>query len=248
MLCVEYRVHIKDVVTIVNGSRLVYRKGVDLVVKIIPIICKKKFVSKRDNREVRVNFVIAGDGPKRILLEEMIEKHRLQDRVEMLGELQQSQVRDQLLVRGQIFLNTSLTEAFCMAIVEAASCGLKVVSTGVGGIPEVLPGHMIHLVQPSVTSIVQALVSEVKDVIYGKVTDPHLANKFVAEAYNWKNDAERTGAAVYNNSVTEPELDPSLGRSCRNLWECRSVAGPLMAMVYLAAHYFILILNWLRPL
>ena len=65
-----------------------------------------------------------------------------------------------------------------------ASCGLKVVSTGVGGIPEVLPGHMIHLVQPSVTSIVQDLVSEVKDVIYGKVTDPHLANKFVAEAYN----------------------------------------------------------------
>ena len=248
MLCVEYRVHIKDVVTKVNGSRLVYRKGVDLAVKIIPIICKKKFVSKRDNREVRVNFVIAGDGPKRILLEEMIEKHRLQDRVEMLGELQQSQVRDQLLVRGQIFLNTSLTEAFCMAIVEAASCGLKVVSTGVGRIPEVLPGHMIHLVQPSVTSIVQALVSEVKDVIYGKVTDPHLANKFVAEAYNWKNDAERTGAAVYNNSVTEPELDPSLGRSCRNLWECGSVAGPLMAMVYLAAHYFILIFNWLRPL
>ena len=43
MLCVEYRVHIKDVVTKVNGSRLVYRKGVDLVVKIIPIICKKKF-------------------------------------------------------------------------------------------------------------------------------------------------------------------------------------------------------------
>ena len=102
----------------------------------------------------------------------------------MLGELQQSQVWDQMLVRGQIFLNTSLTEAFCMAIVEAASCGLKVVSTGVGGIPEVLPGHMIHLVQPSLTSIVQDLVSEVKDVIYGKVTDPHLANKFVAEAYN----------------------------------------------------------------
>ena len=172
------------------------------------------------NREVRVNFVIAGDGPKRILLEEMIEKHRLQDRVEMLGELQQSQVRDQLLVRGQIFLNKSLTRGLLYGH-SGGRCGLKVVSTGVGGIPEVLPGHMIHLVPPSVTSIVQALVSEVKDVIYGKVTDPHLANKFVAEAYNWKNDAERTGAAVYNNSVTEPELAPSLSQSCRNLWECR---------------------------
>ncbi|KAI2598730.1 phosphatidylinositol glycan anchor biosynthesis class A, partial [Homo sapiens] len=28
--------------------------------------------------------------------------------------------------QGHIFLNTSLTEAFCMAIVEAASCGLQV--------------------------------------------------------------------------------------------------------------------------
>jgi hypothetical protein len=40
------------------------------------------------------------------------------------------------LIRGQIFLNTSLTEAFCIAIVEAASCGLLVVSTKVGGLPE----------------------------------------------------------------------------------------------------------------
>ena len=40
-------------------------------------------------------------------------------------------------VRGQIFLNASLTEAFCMAIVEAAAAGLCLVSTNVGGIPEV---------------------------------------------------------------------------------------------------------------
>ena len=45
-----------------------------------------------------VNFIIAGDGPKRILLEEMIERHRLQHRVEMLGELQQNQVIDQTFV------------------------------------------------------------------------------------------------------------------------------------------------------
>jgi len=37
------------------------------------------------------------------------------------------QVRN-VLVRGRIFLNCSLTEAFCIAILEAASCGLLVVS------------------------------------------------------------------------------------------------------------------------
>lgn len=54
-----------------------------------------------------------------------------------------------VLVRGHIFLNCSLTEAFCIAIVEAASCGLLVVSTKVGGVPEVLPNHMIRFAQPN---------------------------------------------------------------------------------------------------
>ncbi len=40
-------------------------------------------------------------------------------------------------VKGHIFLNASLTEAFCMALVEAAAAGLLVVSTSVGGVPEV---------------------------------------------------------------------------------------------------------------
>ena len=40
-------------------------------------------------------------------------------------------------VQGDIFINASLTEAFCMAIVEAAAVGLLVVSTSVGGVPEV---------------------------------------------------------------------------------------------------------------
>lgn len=43
-------------------------------------------------------------------------------------------------VRGQVFLNASLTEAFCMALVEAAAAGLLCVSTAVGGVPEV-PFH-----------------------------------------------------------------------------------------------------------
>lgn len=46
-------------------------------------------------------------------------------RVRLLGGLEHQDVRD-VLVQGHIFLNTSLTEAFCMAIVEAASCGLQV--------------------------------------------------------------------------------------------------------------------------
>jgi phosphatidylinositol glycan class A protein len=61
----------------------------------------------------------------------------------------------EVLVRGHIFLNTSLTEAFCISIVEAASTGLLVVSTDVGGVAEVLPSHMIYLAQPNPQSIIE---------------------------------------------------------------------------------------------
>lgn len=101
-------------VVIVIGSRLVYRKGIDLVAAIVPRICQKTF-----GHGFTVDFLIGGDGPKRILFEEMIENHNLQARVQMLGELRHADVREKLLIKGDIFLNTSLTEAFCMAILEA---------------------------------------------------------------------------------------------------------------------------------
>lgn len=39
-----------------------------------------------------VNFIIAGDGPKRTALEEVREKHNIQDRVTLLGALEHSKV------------------------------------------------------------------------------------------------------------------------------------------------------------
>ena len=96
---------------------------------------------------MQVDFYIGGDGPKRLVLEELREEFG--DRVQLFGPLDHSKVRE-FLVQGHIFLNTSLTEAYCMAIVEAASSGLQVVSTSVGGIPEVLPPELISLARATV--------------------------------------------------------------------------------------------------
>ncbi len=61
------------------------------------------------------------------------------------------------LVVAHIFLNCSLTEAFCLAVVEAASCGLLVVSTNVGGIPETLPPDMLLLTSPTAHNLVDSI-------------------------------------------------------------------------------------------
>ncbi|KAL0359710.1 UNVERIFIED_CONTAM: Phosphatidylinositol N-acetylglucosaminyltransferase subunit A [Sesamum angustifolium] len=114
-------------------SRLVYRKGADLLVEVIPEVC---------SLHPNVRFIIGGDGPKRVRLEEMREKHSLQDRVDMLGAVPHSKVQS-VLVTGHIFLNSSFTEAFCIAILEAASCGLLTV----------LPDDMIVLAEPDPMAI-----------------------------------------------------------------------------------------------
>jgi phosphatidylinositol glycan class A protein len=71
---------------------------------------------------LKVDFIVAGDGPKWALLEEIQKKHCLGERLTLLGPVEHSSICS-VLNRGHIFLNTSLTEAFCMAIVEAYSCG-----------------------------------------------------------------------------------------------------------------------------
>lgn len=87
-----------------------------------------------------------------IQIRSLVDKMELHERVELLGSLEHSQVRD-VLCRGDIFLNTSLTESFCIAILEAACCGLMVVTTDVGGVPEVLPPEMAFLARPNVEEL-----------------------------------------------------------------------------------------------
>ena len=137
----------KDKINIVVVSRMMYRKGVDLLIDIIPEIIKK---------HKNVHFILGGDGDKLPLIHAMRDKYNLGDRMEILGRVPHHQVRN-VLCRGHIFLNTSLTEAFCIAILEAASCGLRCVSTNVGGVPEVLPPDMVYLAPARPKPMIEAL-------------------------------------------------------------------------------------------
>lgn len=69
-------------VNIVVISRLVYRKGVDLIAGVI----------YRLRNYPNLHFIIGGDGPKRGLLEEVRERSNMQDRVTLLGALEHAKV------------------------------------------------------------------------------------------------------------------------------------------------------------
>ncbi|XP_054643136.1 phosphatidylinositol N-acetylglucosaminyltransferase subunit A isoform X3 [Dunckerocampus dactyliophorus] len=224
-----------DRITIVVVSRLVYRKGTDLLGGIIPELCLK---------HPDLHFLIGGEGPKRLVLEEVREKYQLHDRVRLLGPLEHKDVRG-VLVQGHIFLNTSLTEAFCMAIVEGASCGLQVVSTRVGGIPEVLPEDLITLCEPTVRSLCAGLETAIARQRSGSVPCSASIHARVKNLYTWVNVAERT-EKVYDRVCGE-EVLPLDRRLQRLRSHCGPVAGSIFAFVAVLDFLFLLLLQWLVP-
>ncbi|XP_053312926.1 phosphatidylinositol N-acetylglucosaminyltransferase subunit A [Spea bombifrons] len=222
-------------ITIVVVSRLVYRKGIDLLGGIIPEMCQKY---------PELHFLIGGEGPKRIILEEVRERYQLHDRIQLLGALEHQDVQN-VLVKGEIFLNTSLTEAFCMAIVEAASCGLQVVSTKVGGIPEVLPEDLIILREPSVKSLCDGLKKAIDNLKSGTLPSPDAIHKRVKTFYTWRDVAERT-ERVYDRAALETVL-PMNKRLERLIGHCGVVTGYVFALFAIVSYIFLLFLRWMTP-
>ena len=100
---------------------------------------------KRVNDVVRVfarvraalpaTLVLVGDGPDRDAAEQEVDRLGVKKDVRFLGKVQN--VGD-VLRGGDLFLLTSATESFGLAALEAMACGVPVVATAVGGVPEVV--------------------------------------------------------------------------------------------------------------
>ncbi|KAF8324277.1 glycosyltransferase family 4 protein [Cantharellus anzutake] len=218
---------------IIVVSRLAYRKGVDLLIAVAPKICEK---------HQHVNFIIGGDGPKLTALLQMREKHRLQDRIAMLGSVPHQHVRN-ILIRGSIFLNTSLTESFGVAILEAACAGLYVVCTKVGGVPEVLPEDMITFAKPEEDDVVRALSEAIEYVGQGK-HDPHMAHARIKGMYDWGDVATRT--EIVYRTVAESQTLSLWDRIVRTMTLGR-FAGPIFTIILVMQCLFFATLQWIVP-
>jgi L-malate glycosyltransferase len=92
-------------------------------------------VFERVARKSPARLVLLGDGPERPRIEELVRAHGLGDRVEFLGETRDVAA---VLRRAHVFLLPSETESFGLAALEALACGVPVVASRTGGLPEVI--------------------------------------------------------------------------------------------------------------
>lgn len=86
-------------------------------------------------RAPQARFVLVGTGPMRPALEALIAQYRLGRRVTLMGECHDMPTLYRSL---DVLISSSYSEALPLAVMEAMACGLPVVATRVGGVPELV--------------------------------------------------------------------------------------------------------------
>ena len=141
----------EKIVTHISNFRKV--KRIDDVVKIFYAI-QKTIPSK---------LMMVGEGPEKQMAEDLCYSLGIQDKVIFFGN---SSEIDKILCFSDLFLLPSETESFGLAALEAMACGVPVISSNSGGLPEVnIDGYSGYLSDVGdVVSMSQNAISILSDV------------------------------------------------------------------------------------
>ncbi|NRB48999.1 MAG: N-acetyl-alpha-D-glucosaminyl L-malate synthase BshA [Saprospiraceae bacterium] len=114
-----------------NGERiLVHTSNFRKVKRVEDVI----YIFKEVYQKIPSKLLLIGDGPERHHLEELCRKIGLCHEIRFLGK---QDAIEELLAIADLFLMPSEMESFGLAALEAMACEVPVISTDVGGLPEV---------------------------------------------------------------------------------------------------------------
>ena len=97
-------------------------------------------------KSIPAKLLLIGDGPERLKVEQMCRQLGTCSDISFLGK---QDAVEELLSIADLFLLPSAKESFGLAALEAMACGVPVISTNVGGLPEVniegVTGHLCNV-------------------------------------------------------------------------------------------------------
>lgn len=106
------------------------RKGVMDLLHAISMIYKEL-----ESNEIKISFNIAGTGPEESKLKEYVQKAKIEKYVNFVGWIS-GEEKKRMLLNNHVLVLPSYNEGLPIAILEAISFGLPIISTNVGSIEE----------------------------------------------------------------------------------------------------------------
>ncbi len=105
-----------------------------------------KAVDEARNRIPGLRLLLAGDGDQRTAIEQTIRERGLEQTVTLAGT--RKDIAD-LLSASDVFLMSSISEGIPLTVIEAMAARRPVVSTAVGGLPELIEHGVSGMLAPS---------------------------------------------------------------------------------------------------
>jgi glycosyltransferase involved in cell wall biosynthesis len=120
-----YRWIIKKKKYLLSIGRLVPWKGFDALIETVKDLPEE------------IELLIIGDGPKKNRLEKKVKKAGLENRVRLIGRVKHSEI-GKYFKQAQVFILNTAYEGLSHVILEAMACGAPVITTNIGGNPELI--------------------------------------------------------------------------------------------------------------
>lgn len=134
--CVNETVKLEEnKINILYLAVIIQRKGIfDL------INSAKALLDDKELEDYEINFIIAGTGAEEDKAKEMVKNLKLENNFEFKGWVEEEQKRE-LLKESQLFVLPSYNEGLPVAILEAMSYGIPIISTNVGSIEDAVKNN-----------------------------------------------------------------------------------------------------------
>lgn len=161
-----------------KGEKILVHTSNFRQVKRVPDTIK---ILEKVNKEIPTKLLLVGDGPDRSECERLTRQLNLIDNVKFLGK-QEGLV--EILNSADIFLIPSQSESFGLAALEAMACGKPVVSSSVGGLPELIKhnetGFIAEIgdIDRMAKYVIDLLTNEKKYQTFSKNCRERATNKF----------------------------------------------------------------------